>query len=241
MEGRAGRPRRREELSTPVAQRRRPADRALAVQIISEQWADDLPPAHPADTAPIPRIPVPEAEPAAEGPAPQRSTSATSRVVPLVVLLLVAAIALGAAAYFRGQAARASTGAVDNRALVDPTATAEVLGQVSNAIEVVLSYDFSRLDDNERAGRDVTTGRYAQEYAATFAEVRRIAPQRRLVLTSTVPLAGVTRLSGDRAELIAAVDHAATSASAPLRSTGRLKVVAARADGRWKIAEMTLL
>jgi Mce-associated membrane protein len=190
--------------------------------IVAEQWADDLPPT-PA------------------GPEEQPPTRSVGRIVALVALLLVAAVALGAAAFFRGQAAREATGATDNRALVDATATAEVLGQVSNAIEVVLSYDYSRLDDSERAGREVTTGRYAQEYATTFAEVRRSAPQRKLVLTSTVPLAGVSQLSGDRAEVIAAVDHSVTRDSVPLRSAGRIKVVATKVDGRWKIAELALL
>jgi 3-deoxy-D-manno-octulosonate 8-phosphate phosphatase KdsC-like HAD superfamily phosphatase len=52
---------------------------------------------------------------------------------------------------------------------------------------------------------------------------------------------GVSQLIGDRAEVIAAVDHSATRDSVPLRSTGRVKVVAAKVDGRWKIAELALL
>jgi Mce-associated membrane protein len=206
-------------LSTPVPPRNHAAD--VGLEILAEQWADD----------------VPDAEPPSQ-PAPPRSTR--RRWLPLAILLLVAGIALSATGYFRGQIARAGAAAADNQAIVDTTATAEVVAQVSNAIEVVLSYDFSRLDDSERAGREVSTGHYAEQYARTFADVRRHAPEQKLVLTSTVRLAGVTNLRGDRAEVIAAVDHAATKDSTPFTTTGRVKVVATKVDGRWKIAEMTL-
>jgi Mce-associated membrane protein len=86
----------------------------------------------------------------------------------------------------------------------------------------------------------VANGHYAEQYARTFADVGRHAPAQKLVLTSTVRLAGVTTLSGDRAEVIAAVNHAATKDSTPFTTTGRVKVVATKIDGRWKIAEMTL-
>jgi len=162
-------------------------------------------------------------------------------VLAVVLLVLVGVVFAGAAVVFRGQAARASTGAVDNRAVVDSAATAEVVAQVSKAIETVLSYDYTRLDDSERAGGAVITGKYRAEFAKTFADVRRSAPEQKLVLTTTVLLAGVTMLDGDRAELIATMDLAAVRDTTPYNSPGRVKVVAHREDGRWKIAEMTLL
>lgn len=159
----------------------------------------------------------------------------------MVVFLLVALVSGAAAAYFRGQAARAGTGSVDNLAVVDNAATSEVVGQVSKAVEVVLSYDYTKLDENERRGREVITGKYADEFGRTFADIRKTAPEQKLVLTTTVLLAGVTVLNGDRAEVIATMDLAAVRDTTPYNSPGRVKVVADKVDGRWKIAEMTLL
>ncbi|HEY0638031.1 MAG TPA: hypothetical protein VGD67_10320 [Pseudonocardiaceae bacterium] len=181
-----------------------------------------------------------------EEPAPTSTAVTRGRArlagVPLVVMLvLVAVLAAAGAAFFRGQAARAGTGATDNLAVVDNAATSEVIGQVSKAIEVVLSYDHTRLDENEAAGREVITGRYAEEFATTFADVRETAPEQKLVLTTTVLLAGVTSLTAGRAEVIATMDLAAVRDTTPYNSPGRVKVVATKVDGRWRISEMTLL
>ncbi|MGH3991331.1 MAG: hypothetical protein ACRDSN_02575, partial [Pseudonocardiaceae bacterium] len=159
----------------------------------------------------------------------------------IVVLVLVALVFGAAAAFFRGQAARAGTSSSDNRAVVDTAATSEVVGQVSKAVETVLSYDYTRLDENERAGNEVITGKYQEEFAKTFADVRKTAPEQKLVLATTVLLAGVTILNGDRAEVIATMDLAAVRDTTPYNSPGRVKVVATKVDGRWKIAEMSLL
>lgn len=183
----------------------------------------------------------PDAAPAARAePAPARlrrlgSLQAIAFFVMVMVVFAVAAIV------FRGEAGRASTGSADNRALVDRAATTEVIGQVSKAIEIVLSYDYTKLDENEKAGQDVIDGKYAEEFAKTFADIRRVSPDQKLTVTTTVLLAGVTSLGEDRAEIIATMDVAAVRDTTPYTSPGRVKVTATRIDGRWKIAEMTLL
>lgn len=172
-----------------------------------------------------------------EGPTDRRLTGAL-----LIVVLLLVTVVFGAAAiFFRGEAARASTGSAENRAVVDTAATSEAVGQVSKAIEVVLSYDYTKLDENERASREVITGKYAEEFDKTFADIRKVSPEQKLVVTTTVLLAGVTILNDDRAELIATMDLAAVRDTTPYNSPGRVKVVATKVDGRWKIAEMQLL
>jgi len=244
-----------------------PPDDAVA-PTVTEQWADDLPlsadpaPADPAPAEPAPAEP-PQPESAAEGkavispaptvtsvaPAAPNVTSGASATgvgrfagVLMIVLLLLVTVVFGAAALvFRGQAARASTGSADNRAVVDNAATTEVVGQVSKAVETVLSYDYTKLDDNERAAGEVITGKYRDEFAKTFADVRKTAPEQKIVLTTTVLLAGVAVLNGDRAEVIATMDLAAVRDTTPYNSPGRVKVIANKVDGRWKIAEMTLL
>jgi Mce-associated membrane protein len=175
--------------------------------------------------------------------APDRALrSRWTRSLQAIALFVMIALVFGAAAvYFRGEAGRASTGSADNRALVDTAATTEVVGQVSKAIETVLSYDYTKLDDNERASREVITGKYADEFAKTFADVRRVSPDQKLTVTTTVLLAGVTSLSKDRAEVLATMDLDAVRDTTPYNSPGRVRVVANKVDGRWKIAEMYLL
>jgi Mce-associated membrane protein len=181
---------------------------------------------------------------AVPGPVPARAAVRSGPLAGglLLVLLLLVTVVFGAAALvFRGQAARAATGLTDNRAVVDTAATSEVVSQVSKAVETVLSYDYTRLDENEHASGEVITGKYKDEFAKTFADVRKTAPEQKLVLTTTVLLAGVTMLNDDRAELIATMDLAAVRDTTPYNSPGRVKVIAIRVDDRWKIAEMFLL
>jgi Mce-associated membrane protein len=181
---------------------------------------------------------------AVSGPVKARATGSSHPLAGgllLVLLLLVTVVSGAAAVVFRGQAARAATGLADNRAVVDTAATSEVVSQVSKAIETVLSYDYTKLDENERASGEVITGKYKDEFAKTFADVRKTAPEQKLVLTTTVLLAGVTMLNDDRAELIATMDLTAVRDTTPYNSPGRVRVIATRVGDRWKIAEMSLL
>lgn len=142
------------------------------------------------------------------------------------------------AAVFRGEADRAMTGAADNRAVIDGEANLEVVGEVSAAVETVLSYDYTRLDENERAAGEVITGGYVEEYRATFAGIRRAATEQRLVVTTTVLVAGVRQLGADRAELIATTSHDSARDGTRANAPGRVVVVANRVGGRWKIAQL---
>ncbi|HYZ36157.1 MAG TPA: hypothetical protein VE673_05455 [Pseudonocardiaceae bacterium] len=76
-----------------------------------------------------------------------------------VALIAVVLAALGMGAWLHGETdALRGSAATSNRALLDRGPTAEVSGQVRDAVERVFSYDFARLDDNECAAA-VITGR----------------------------------------------------------------------------------
>jgi Mce-associated membrane protein len=165
-----------------------------------------------------------------------------------VPLLAVAAVVLATVAVVAGiQDARLrGTPAAQNTALVDVGTTAEVASQLSSAIETVYSFDFARLDENEKAARDVITPEFAAEFDRLFGEVRARAPQQQAVVSATVTRAAVKEITGDRAVLIAFVDQQATRAapdaqSQQLAAAGRLAVTGQRVDGRWKIAAVTPL
>lgn len=152
------------------------------------------------------------------------------------VLLVAAAVVVGVGAY----TAR-SSGPLANQAFVDSAATAELVGQVTNAMTTVYSYDYTTLAANEAAANGVITGKFATEFPRVFAPVKQLAPQEQAVLKSTVPAAGVIMLQGDRARLLMMVDQTGTRGAAkePTGATARLVVDAQKVDGRWKIAEVT--
>jgi Mce-associated membrane protein len=158
----------------------------------------------------------------------------------LVMLAAVAVVASIQDARLRGSPAAANT------ALVDVGATAEVAGQLSDAVETIYSFDFARLDENENAARDVITPEFAAEFDRLFGEVRARAPQQQAVVSATVTLSAVKEITGDRAVLVAFVDQQATRAAPDaqaqqLAAAGRLTVTGERVDGRWKIAAVTPL
>jgi Mce-associated membrane protein len=210
---------------------------------------DKIEPAEPAEIVEVAEVPDEGADDAAEAPAAGRGARLAAlvrrRAVPL---LAVAAVVLATVAVVAGiQDARLrNTPAAANTALVDVGTTAEVAGQLSDAIKTVYSFDFARLDENERAARDVITPEFATEFDRLFGEVRARAPQQQAVVSATVTQTAVKEITGDRAVLVAFVDQQATRAapdaqSQQLAAAGRLTVTGERVDGRWKIAAVTPL
>ena len=176
------------------------------------------------------------AEEVAQPGSPRRRLTMTVLASAAVLL-----IALGCAAWFRGEANQLlDSAAKSNSALLDAGATAQVSGQVRDAVERVFSYDFARLDDNERAANDVVTGAFAREYRQQFARVRELAPGQQAVVVATVPALAVKVLDGDRAIVVVFIDQQANRGgqTQPLIAAGRLSVTAQRIAGNWKIADV---
>jgi Mce-associated membrane protein len=186
-----------------------------------------------------------EAEvPAEQAPAKARRASLTGlpKQAPYLaaafVLLIAAAVTFGVL-----DARLHGTPTAANTALVDVAGTAEAAGQLSDALETVYSFDFTRLDENERAAREVITPAFAAEFDRLFADVRQRAPEQQAVVSATVTLSAVKELTGDHAVLVAFVDQQATRAapdaqSRQLAAAGRLTVTGERVDGHWKIASV---
>ncbi|MBV9140420.1 MAG: hypothetical protein JO115_05810 [Pseudonocardiales bacterium] len=180
---------------------------------------------------------APQTPTAHEVASPLRRLAAAATLVALVAAVV---IALGLAAWFRGEANRLSgSAAASNHALADAAATAQVCQQVREAVQRVYSYDFARLDDNERAAAEVITGPYGQIFHQQFARVRQLAPPQQAVVVATVSALAVKVLDGDRAIVVVFLDQQAHQAgqATPLLSAGRLAVTAQRVGGSWKIAD----
>ena len=173
--------------------------------------------------------------PTEQGAKPPRRLTGVATLVGLVAALV---IALGLAAWFRGEANQLlGSAAASNDALLDAGATAQVSSQVRDAAQLVFSYDFARLDDNERAAAGVITGPLVQEYRQEFALVRQLAPEQQAVVVAKVPALAVKMLDGDRATVVVFIERQATQGPQPPPLLG-LTVTAQRVDGSWKLADV---
>jgi Mce-associated membrane protein len=183
-----------------------------------------------------------DAKSTAGKPADAKPAADPARVRTLIVVGVVAVLLLaGAVLLFIGYHTARTTGALGNDAVVDASATAEVVGDVTAAVKTVYSYDYKTLDRNEADAKTVITGEFAGEFDRVFAPLKQLAPKEQAVLVTAVPAAGVTQLNGDHARLLMMVDQKGTRAGGQALpgSSARLAVEAARVDGRWKIAKVT--
>ena len=158
----------------------------------------------------------------------------------LVASAGVLVIGLSLAVWFRSEAGQLrASAATSNAALLDATATAQVSGQVRDAVERIFSYDFTRLDDNERAAAAVITDPFARDYRQQFARVRELAPGQQAVVVATVAAQAVKVLEGDRAIVVVFIDQQASrgTQAQPLLAAGRLRITAQRVGGSWKISD----
>lgn len=219
-----------------------PPEIAAAPSSVAPPASGDAEPAAGETAGPSPQDTT-EVAPAAEEEPAAAPTAAEPQRVRLLIGLAVAAVLLIAASTVLavGAFTARSSGPQANQAFVDNAATAEVVGQVTNAMITVYSYDYTNLPANEAAAKQVITGRFAGEFERVFGPVKQLAPQEQAVLKSVVPAAAVSLLQGDRARLLMMVDQSGTRGpdKQPTGATARLVVDAVNVGGRWKISEVT--
>ncbi|MFI9628485.1 hypothetical protein [Streptomyces sp. NPDC052042] len=155
-----------------------------------------------------------------------------------VALLAAALLAAGVGCFVEAGRLR-DTPATGNLALTDSTATARVVGDVSNALAKVFSYGPQDTDATKESAERYLAGKALQQYAALFGQVEKQAGDQGLTLTTHVVRAGVTRLTGTGAHLLVFLDQvyerrgrAATTAAAQLSVTAELR------GGRWRIVDI---
>ena len=185
---------------------------------------------------------APDRPPPAAGRHHREAATGGSPIATLVALLAVVIIAAGLAVWFRGETEQLRN-RVGNDALVDVAATAQVVRHVNAALEAVYSYDFARLDENERTARELITEDFSDDYQMLFDEVRQLAPDQPAVVSAVVANSAVKVLDGDRAIVVAFIDQQATRGvdSEQLAVPARLAVTAERVDDRWKIAAIDIV
>jgi Mce-associated membrane protein len=171
--------------------------------------------------------------------APVRRLGANRRaLVGVLAAVTVVCLVLAGLAFWQGRQAW-TTGPVSNQAVVDVGGTAEVVGQSRQAIEQILSYDFTKLDDSVNAAKSQSTGAFTSQYLSVFEQtIRGPATDQKLRQTASVLNIGVKQLDGDHASLMALVQFTAerTTNQQTTNAPGLLNVDVVRQDGRWKIS-----
>ncbi|UNT00115.1 hypothetical protein MMF93_29405 [Streptomyces tubbatahanensis] len=155
-----------------------------------------------------------------------------------VVSVLVLALAAGTGFLVRA-AQLTSSDAARNAALTDRAATSRASGEVSDALSRIFSYTPEGLARTEQAADDLLAGKAARQYDTLFAQVTKRAREQKLTLATRVVDAGVTRLRGDRAELLVFLDQTTSrEGHEPTHAAAQLSVTAHRDHGDWRIVAM---
>jgi Mce-associated membrane protein len=179
-----------------------------------------------------PRRAAHAAEPARDGVAVRKR-----RYVLAAAFGVLALVFAGIAVVFQLNRADISS-ATANKALLDVGKTAQVQQEVDAAVEALFSYDFNDIAKTERAANDLlATDEVREQYNKQFAEVKRLAPEQKIVVTSNVTRSAVVRLQDDRARVLVFVDQTSTRTDEGQTNTGgsQLAVTTELRDGSWKI------
>jgi len=156
-------------------------------------------------------------------------------------LLVLAVVVAGAGGWFlyRAQSLRSAPSAA-NTALIDTARTAEVSAAVTTGLNRVFSYSYDKTADTERAATAILRGPAREAYDKLFADVRRLAPEQKLVLTTRVVSAAVQSIEGDTAKVLVFLDQSATRADTGTANAAaaQLLITAKREGDHWVIADM---
>lgn len=171
---------------------------------------------------------------------PESPLTTTSRPQLKVGLGVVALLMTALAVWFTLEARGTNAVVAHNTALSDVAGTAEAGKQVSAALGTLFSYRYDDPAKNERAAKDLLSGPALAQYDQLFGQVRKLAADQKLVVTSTAVASGVKLLDGDRAALLVFLDQTGTRGDGQ-RSTGaaQLSVTAERVGGKWRVTGMS--
>ncbi|MCR6485830.1 hypothetical protein M8542_23675 [Amycolatopsis sp. OK19-0408] len=172
-------------------------------------------------------------------PEPETPVVASRRRVPWV-LVAIAVLMAGLAGWGTLETRNTNAVVAHNTALSDVAGTADAGKQISAALGTLFSYRYDDPAKNERAAKDLLSGPALAQYDQLFGEVRKLAADQQLVVTSTAVAAGVKLLDGDRAALLVFLDQTGTRGDGQ-HSTGaaQLSVTAERVAGKWRVTGMS--
>ena len=157
----------------------------------------------------------------------------------VAVLVAVFLAVIGAGMLLLGNHDRTS-GALANQALVDKDATADVISQVDNALNQVLSYSYRNPAPTNAAARRYLAGDAITQWHTLFSELQKRAPGQKLTFVARVNVSGVDDLSGSTARLLVFLDQKSTRASdgASSVAAAQVQIEAVKSGDQWRITEL---
>ncbi|GAA3554705.1 hypothetical protein GCM10022222_42990 [Amycolatopsis ultiminotia] len=175
----------------------------------------------------------------AAGDPPKRS--AASRTTVLTCVLLVVGLVLAAAAVIFQIQYRTVADSTSNTALLDVAKTAQAKDAVSKATETLFSYDYNNIKKTEDAANSLLANdEVKSRYNALMGQVKKLAPQQKMVVTCKVSRSAVIMLNGDLARVMVFVDQTSTRADTKQTAAGtaQLHVDAQLQGDTWKITDL---
>ncbi|QRP45407.1 hypothetical protein [Amycolatopsis sp. FDAARGOS 1241] len=216
----------------------------------SEDAADEAP-VRPAprrkhrDSGRAKPVDVEEAEQEAAGTpfpaAPWAAKKGQDRTVALTVVLLVVGLVFAAGAVIFKLQYDSVSDSTSNTALLDVAKTAQVKDQISKATEALFSYDYNNIKKTEDAAANLLANDDVKaKYNSLMGEVKRLAPQQKMVVTCKVSRSAVILLNGDLARVMVFVDQTSTRADTKQTTAGsaQLHVDAQLQGDTWKITDL---
>jgi Mce-associated membrane protein len=183
---------------------------------------------------------VPVASEASGEPAKPAVSQVRKPYVVAGALVLVALVLGGLAYWFKSEEVAVSQ-ATSNTALLDVAKTAQVKDAVSKAAEALFSYDFNNIKKTEDAANDLLANDDVKnKYNSLMGEVKRLAPQQKMIVTCKVTRAAVIMLNGDLAKVMVFVDQTSTRTDTKKTTAGtaQLHLNAQLQGDKWKITDM---
>jgi Mce-associated membrane protein len=170
----------------------------------------------------------------------EKSALFTVRRVAIGLLVLAVLVAGAGGWFFYQERSLRSAPSAANTALVDTGRTAEVSAAVTTGLNRVFSYSYDKTVDTEQAASAILRGAARDAYDKLFADVRRLAPDQKLVLTTRVVSAAVQSIEGDTARVLVFLDQSATRADTGTANAAaaQLSVTAEKDGDRWVITNM---
>jgi Mce-associated membrane protein len=157
----------------------------------------------------------------------------------VLVALTLALMAAGVVFLVRA-GNESDSGPAANHAVVDAAATNDVIGQVSTALNQVLSYSYTAPQTAQRAASKWLAGDAVGQYKELFTQLNERAPGQKLSFVAKVITAGVTTLKGNTASLLVFLDQESTRASDHESSVAaaQVQITAVRHGSTWHITEL---
>jgi len=130
--------------------------------------------------------------------------------------------------------ARDAGGSDDTSAARDAQVAAE------RAVVPVLSFDYERLEEDQRAAQALMTGNYREEYDKLFTVLEDNAPQTRTKVSATVIASGIVRAAEQRVQVLVFVDRPTTNrlSAEPVVYKDQVTMSMQLVDGEWLVDDL---